>query len=146
MQSTLFEACISIRQKSYPSKGKKKKREEGTHQSSSKSRRQRREGRIQTKTKTNHSLLLTPPYDYYCKRHILLRNLQQQQQKEPTEQMSFYVSNLNNVNAVVADIGSYSTKIGYAGDDYPKAYFRSVRVSLFFSLFFFSLFMYAQYT
>lgn len=31
------------------------------------------------------------------------------------------------MNAVVADIGAYSTKIGFAGEDYPKAYFRSVR-------------------
>jgi actin-related protein len=31
------------------------------------------------------------------------------------------------VGAIVADIGAYSTKIGYAGDDYPKSYFRSVR-------------------
>jgi hypothetical protein len=30
------------------------------------------------------------------------------------------------VGAVVADIGAYSTKIGWAGDDYPKSYFRSV--------------------
>ena len=30
------------------------------------------------------------------------------------------------VSAVVADIGSYATKIGFAGEDYPRAYFRSV--------------------
>jgi len=31
------------------------------------------------------------------------------------------------VGAVVADIGSFATKIGWAGDDAPKSYFRSVR-------------------
>lgn len=31
------------------------------------------------------------------------------------------------VNAVVADVGSYATKIGFAGEDNPRAYFRSVR-------------------
>jgi Actin len=30
------------------------------------------------------------------------------------------------VGAVVVDIGSATTKIGWAGDDYPKAIFRSV--------------------
>ena len=35
------------------------------------------------------------------------------------------------VNAIVADIGSYATKIGYAGEDYPRAYFRSVRFAFF---------------
>lgn len=30
------------------------------------------------------------------------------------------------VNAVVADFGSYSSKLGYAGEDFPKSYFRSV--------------------
>lgn len=30
------------------------------------------------------------------------------------------------VGAIVADFGNYSTKIGYAGDDYPRSYFRSV--------------------
>jgi hypothetical protein len=37
---------------------------------------------------------------------------------------SFY--NGDNVQAVVADLGHYSTKIGWAGDDYPRSYFRSV--------------------
>jgi hypothetical protein len=32
----------------------------------------------------------------------------------------------DNINAVVADIGAYATKIGFAGEDYPKGYFRSV--------------------
>ena len=32
------------------------------------------------------------------------------------------------VNAIVADIGSYATKIGFAGEDSPRSYFRSVRV------------------
>lgn len=30
------------------------------------------------------------------------------------------------LGAVVADIGSFASKIGYAGDDTPKAYFPSV--------------------
>ena len=38
---------------------------------------------------------------------------------------AFY--NGDNVQAVVADLGHYSTKIGWAGDDYPRSYFRSVR-------------------
>lgn len=29
------------------------------------------------------------------------------------------------VNAIVADVGSYATKIGFAGEDYPRSYFRS---------------------
>ena len=32
------------------------------------------------------------------------------------------------VNSVVADIGSYATKIGFAGEDSPRSYFRSVGV------------------
>lgn len=40
--------------------------------------------------------------------------------------MASYYSG-NNVGAIVADVGSYATKIGWAGDDYPKSYFRSVR-------------------
>jgi actin-related protein len=31
------------------------------------------------------------------------------------------------LRAVVAEFGSYSTKIGWAGEDIPRAYFRSVR-------------------
>ena len=38
---------------------------------------------------------------------------------------SFYSGDA--VSAVVADIGNYATKIGWAGDDFPKSYFRSVR-------------------
>jgi actin-related protein len=30
------------------------------------------------------------------------------------------------VQAVVCDIGSYATKMGFAGEDFPKSYFRSV--------------------
>lgn len=37
-------------------------------------------------------------------------------------------TNSDSVNAIVADIGSYATKIGHAGEDYPRAYFRSVSV------------------
>ena len=33
------------------------------------------------------------------------------------------------VSAIVADVGSYASKIGFAGEDYPRAYFRSVRRS-----------------
>jgi hypothetical protein len=32
----------------------------------------------------------------------------------------------DNVGAIVADIGSFSTRIGHAGDDVPSAYFPSV--------------------
>lgn len=39
---------------------------------------------------------------------------------------SFYSGDY--VGAVVADIGQYATKIGWAGDDYPRSYFRSVSV------------------
>ncbi|KAG7352057.1 actin [Nitzschia inconspicua] len=38
--------------------------------------------------------------------------------------MAFYTSN-DSVNAIVADIGSYATKIGFAGEDHPRSYFRS---------------------
>jgi actin-related protein len=34
------------------------------------------------------------------------------------------------VNSIVADIGSYATKIGIAGEDYPRSYFRSVGTTL----------------
>ena len=37
---------------------------------------------------------------------------------------SFYSG--DNLGAIVADVGSYATKIGHAGDDYPRSYFRSV--------------------
>jgi Actin len=40
--------------------------------------------------------------------------------------MALYTTE-NAVNAVVADIGGYATKIGYAGEDFPRSYFRSVR-------------------
>lgn len=38
--------------------------------------------------------------------------------------MAFYTSG-DTVNAVVADLGSYASKVGYAGEDYPRSYFRS---------------------
>eukprot|EP00536_Pseudo-nitzschia_multiseries_P007087 jgi/Psemu1/324603/estExt_fgenesh1_pg.C_1600015 len=38
--------------------------------------------------------------------------------------MAFYTSG-DSVNAIVADVGSYASKIGYAGEDYPRSYFRS---------------------
>lgn len=34
----------------------------------------------------------------------------------------------DHVGSVVVDIGSASTKIGWAGDDYPRSLFRSVRM------------------
>ena len=34
------------------------------------------------------------------------------------------------VGAVVADVGHYATKIGWAGDDTPRSYFRSVSLLL----------------
>jgi hypothetical protein len=40
--------------------------------------------------------------------------------------MAFYTS-ADTVNAIVADFGSYASKVGYAGEDYPRSYFRSVR-------------------
>jgi actin-related protein len=30
------------------------------------------------------------------------------------------------VNAIVADVGQGNTKMGFAGEDYPRSYFRSV--------------------
>lgn len=33
----------------------------------------------------------------------------------------------DDVGAVVGDVGSYSCKMGFAGEDFPKAYFTSVR-------------------
>lgn len=42
------------------------------------------------------------------------------------------------VQAVVCDIGSYATKIGFAGDDFPKSYFRSVSNLLLYLLNYFS--------
>lgn len=36
---------------------------------------------------------------------------------------------MNNNTTLVVDIGSYSSKIGWAGDDYPRGYFRSVRTT-----------------
>eukprot|EP00526_Cylindrotheca_closterium_P004995 CAMPEP_0113610838 /NCGR_PEP_ID=MMETSP0017_2-20120614/5237_1 /TAXON_ID=2856 /ORGANISM="Cylindrotheca closterium" /LENGTH=628 /DNA_ID=CAMNT_0000519747 /DNA_START=50 /DNA_END=1936 /DNA_ORIENTATION=+ /assembly_acc=CAM_ASM_000147 len=38
--------------------------------------------------------------------------------------MSFFTTD-DSVDAIVADIGSYATKIGQAGEDNPRAYFRS---------------------
>ncbi|VEU36029.1 unnamed protein product [Pseudo-nitzschia multistriata] len=38
--------------------------------------------------------------------------------------MAFYTSG-DSVNAIVADLGSYASKIGYAGEDHPRSYFRS---------------------
>jgi actin-related protein len=33
----------------------------------------------------------------------------------------------DDIGALVADIGSFATRIGHAGDDIPKAYFPTVR-------------------
>lgn len=35
----------------------------------------------------------------------------------------------DDVGAVVGDVGSYSCKMGFAGEDFPKAYFTSVSSS-----------------
>lgn len=35
----------------------------------------------------------------------------------------------DDIGAIVADIGSSAVRIGFAGDDYPRAYFSSVRTS-----------------
>jgi len=45
------------------------------------------------------------------------------------ETMSAFTSG-DNLNAIVGDIGQYATKLGYAGEDYPRSYFRSVRLSV----------------
>lgn len=34
------------------------------------------------------------------------------------------------VGAVVVDVGSCDTKMGWAGDDAPRSYFRSVRIDV----------------
>lgn len=34
------------------------------------------------------------------------------------------------MGAVVGDVGSYSCKMGFAGEDFPRAYFPSVRSRL----------------
>ena len=36
-------------------------------------------------------------------------------------------NNSNSIEAVVVDIGAGLTKMGWAGDDYPRSIFRSVR-------------------
>jgi len=41
--------------------------------------------------------------------------------------MSSYTGQ-DDVGAVVADVGSYATRIGFAGDDVPVAHFPSVRI------------------
>jgi Actin len=46
--------------------------------------------------------------------------------KTKAQDMALYTTE-SAVNAVVAEIGGYATKIGYAGEDCPRAYFRSVR-------------------
>ncbi|CAM9841187.1 unnamed protein product, partial [Hapterophycus canaliculatus] len=33
----------------------------------------------------------------------------------------------DDVGAIVGDVGSYSCKMGFAGEDFPRAYFTSVR-------------------
>jgi actin-related protein len=40
---------------------------------------------------------------------------------------SFYSGGNNSIEAIVVDIGAGNTKIGWAGDDYPRSVFRSVR-------------------
>jgi len=41
--------------------------------------------------------------------------------------MSSYTGQ-DDVGAIVADVGSYATRIGFAGDDVPVAHFPSVRI------------------
>ena len=36
------------------------------------------------------------------------------------------VISIGMIGAIVADIGSFATRIGYAGDDLPRAYFPTV--------------------
>ena len=38
-----------------------------------------------------------------------------------------YHSGQDDLNAIVADIGSFSTRIGHAGEDAPKAYIHMVQ-------------------
>jgi hypothetical protein len=45
----------------------------------------------------------------------------------------------DDIGAVVAEIGHYSTKIGWAGDDAPRSYFPSVRILVFSRTFSFSV-------
>jgi actin-related protein len=40
-----------------------------------------------------------------------------------------YHSGQDDLNAIVADIGSFSTRIGHAGEDTPKAYIHMVRIT-----------------
>lgn len=37
---------------------------------------------------------------------------------------------LDDVGVVVGDIGSYSCKMGFAGEDFPRAYFTSVSLHI----------------
>ena len=46
--------------------------------------------------------------------------------KESSLSMAAYSPN-DVVQAVVADLGQGQTKMGFAGEDYPRSYFRSVR-------------------
>jgi Actin len=39
---------------------------------------------------------------------------------------SFYSGGIHSIEAVVVDIGAGNTKMGWAGDDYPRSIFRSV--------------------
>ena len=55
----------------------------------------------------------------------LLICYQHRYQTGQSKAMSFYTSG-DSVNAIVADFGSYASKVGYAGEDYPRSYFRSV--------------------
>jgi actin-related protein len=44
--------------------------------------------------------------------------------------MAAFFSGEHDGGAVVVDIGSGTTKIGWAGDDQPRSYFRSVRTGV----------------
>ena len=45
--------------------------------------------------------------------------------------MSYTGDNGQDLNAIVTDIGTYSTRIGYAGEDYPRSYINSVSLFCF---------------
>jgi Actin len=44
-------------------------------------------------------------------------------------------NNSNSIEAVVVDIGAGLTKMGWAGDDYPRSIFRSVRCECMFYIY-----------
>lgn len=57
--------------------------------------------------------------------HLALAILSARDTTVSKSTMALYAAN-SAVHAVVADVGGYATKIGYAGEDHPRSYFRSV--------------------